>query len=54
MSARDYIMESIMDPEAFVAPGVPNALPGLMTKAITASLSADEVEALTEFLLAQK
>ena len=54
MSARDYISESIREPEAFVAEGVERAIPGLMTTATTASLSDDEVAALVEFLLAQK
>jgi cytochrome c oxidase subunit 4 len=53
-SAREYIRESIREPEAFIASGVERANPGLMTSAITASLSDAEVEALVEFLLAQK
>lgn len=54
VSAQDYLTESIRQPEAFVAEGVERAIPGLMTSAITASLSDDEVGALVEFLLAQK
>jgi len=54
VSARDYLTESIREPEAFVAEGVERAIPGLMTAALTASLSDDEVSALVEFLLAQK
>lgn len=54
MSAENYISESIRDPEAFVATGVERAVPGLMTAAISASLSDAEVDALVEFLLAQK
>ena len=54
MSAEDYIFESIRDPEAFVAPGVPRAIPGIMTAGITAGLSDDEVNALVDFLMAQK
>ena len=54
MSAKDYVTESIRDPEAFVATGVERAIPGLMTTAITASLSDADVDALVEFLLAQK
>jgi heme/copper-type cytochrome/quinol oxidase subunit 4/mono/diheme cytochrome c family protein len=54
VSARDYITESIRMPEAFVATGVPNAIPGIMTGALTANLSDDQVQALVEFLLAQK
>jgi hypothetical protein len=41
-------------PEAFVAEGVERAIPGLMTSALTASLSDADVQALVEFLLAQK
>ncbi len=54
VSAEAYIRESIREPDAFVAEGVARAIPGLMTSAITASLSDDEVAALVEFLLAQK
>jgi hypothetical protein len=54
MSAQAYITESIRDPEAFVATGVPRAIPGVMTRAITAGLSDSEVQGLVAFLLAQK
>ena len=54
VSAHDYITESIREPEAFVAEGVERAIPGLMTSALTASLSDDEVAALVDFLLMQK
>ena len=54
MSAEDYIFESIRDPEAFVATGVERAIPGIMTAGITAGLSDEEVQALVDFLLAQK
>ena len=54
MTARDYIEESIRAPEAFVASGVERAIPGIMTQAITSGLSDDQVNALVEFLLAQK
>ena len=54
MSARDYIEESIRDPEAFVAEGVERAIPGIMTKAITSGLADDEIEALVDFLADQK
>ena len=54
LAARDYIEESIRDPEAFVASGVDRAIPGIMTSAITAGLSDDQVASLVEFLLAQK
>lgn len=54
MSAEDYIFESIRDPQAFVATGVERAIPGIMTAGITAGLSDEEVQALVDFLLAQK
>lgn len=54
VSARDYIAESIRSPEAFVAPDVERATAGIMTSAITANLSNQQVQALVEFLLAQK
>jgi mono/diheme cytochrome c family protein/heme/copper-type cytochrome/quinol oxidase subunit 4 len=53
-AARDYIEESIRNPEAFVAAGVDRAIPGIMTSALTAGLSDDQVASLVEFLLAQK
>ncbi len=54
VSAKDHLTESIREPEAFVAEGVERAIPVLITAAMTASLSDDEVAALVEFLLAQK
>ena len=52
--AQSYIFESIREPEAFVAAGVERANPGIMTRGITAGLSDDEVEQITDFLLEQK
>ncbi len=54
VSAEDYLIESIRNPEAFVAEGVERAIPGLMTSAITANLTDQQVEALVQFLLAQQ
>ena len=54
MSAAEYIDESIRTPEVFIAEGVERALPGLMTTAITASLSDDDITDLVAFLLEQK
>lgn len=54
VSARDYITESIVDPESFVAADVERAVPGLMTTAIVANLTAADVEALVEFLMQQE
>ena len=54
LSVKEYITESIRDPEAFVATGVERAIPGVMTQGITAGLSDGEVDALVAFLLEQK
>ena len=54
MSAAEYIDESIRTPEVFIAEGVERALPGLMTTAITAGLSDDDITDLVAFLLEQK
>jgi len=54
VSARDYITESIKDPEAFVATGVERAIPGVMTGSITAGFSDGVVDALVAFLMEQK
>ena len=53
MSAEDYIRESIRSPEVFL-PEIERATPGLMTDAVTAGLTDDEVDALVAFLLEQK
>ena len=54
LSAEEYIRESIVDPEKRVAEGVERATAGLMTNAITQNLTADQVDALVAFLLAQE
>ena len=54
VSAEDYLIESIRNPEAFVAEGVERAIPGLMLAAVTANLTDQQVEALVQFLLAQQ
>ena len=54
MSAEEYLMESIKNPEAFVAEGVERAMPGLMTAAVTANLTDEQVDGLVAFLLEQK
>ena len=48
MSAEEYIRESIMEPEKFVAPGLTS---GLMTHAITGKMTDDQVSDLVAFLL---
>lgn len=52
-SAEAYMREAVADPTAFVASGVDRATPGLMTDAIVEGLTADQVDALVAFLLAQ-
>ncbi len=54
MSAEDYLIESIKEPEAFVAEGVERAMPGLMTAAVTSHLTDEQVDGLVAFLLEQK
>ena len=54
VSAEDYLVQSIREPEAFIAEGVERNTPGLMLTAITAGLSDADVEALVAFLLEQK
>ena len=49
-SARDYIVESIKEPTAFVVEG----FPPVMLAGLSDRMSPDEFEALVEFLLAQK
>ena len=50
MSARDYLEESIRDPEAFIPQGM---LPGVMPVTF-AGLTDEDVEALVAFLMEQK
>jgi cytochrome c551/c552 len=54
VSARDYLTESIRQPEAFIPEGVERATPGIMTSILSANLSENEVEALVQTLLQQK
>ena len=51
MSAEEYIRESIVAPESFVAVGVERAVTGLMTTAITSGLTDEQVDALVAFLM---
>ena len=53
-SAEDYLVESIREPEAFIADGIERATPGLMLTAITAGLTDNDVDALVAFLLEQQ
>ena len=54
LSARDYLEQSIRDPEAFIPEGVERVIPGLMLTALTSGLTDEDVEALVAFLLAQE
>lgn len=54
MTAEEYIIESITDPEAFIPTGVERAMAGLMTRAIAEGLTKDQVNALVAFLLEQR
>ena len=47
------MIECLATDAELVAEGVERAIPGLITAAMTASLSDDEVAALVELLLAQ-
>ena len=54
MTAEEYIIESITDPEAFIPTGVERATAGLMTRAIAEGRTKDQVNALVAFLLEQR
>ena len=54
LSARDYLEQSIREPDAFIPEGVERAIPGMMLNRVTAGLTDEDVEALVAFLLAQK
>ena len=53
LSAKDYIRESISDPEGFIC-DAERCPPGLMTTAVVGGLADDEVDALVAFLMEQK
>ena len=53
-SARDYLVESLRNPDGFIPDGVERATPGLMTLAIVQDLTDEQVDALVAFLLAQQ
>ena len=55
MSGADYIRNSILHPNAYMAPACPNGpcLPNIMPRDYEARLSASQVDTLVEFLLAQ-
>ena len=54
MSAAEYLRESLVNPEAYVPPGVERATRGLMTPSITEGLTIEQIDALVAFLLTLK
>lgn len=56
MSAEEYIQQSILDPNAYLAPECPNTacLPGIMPQNFHLRLSEDQVETLVTFLMGQQ
>jgi mono/diheme cytochrome c family protein len=54
MSAQEYLRESLVDPETYVAPGVERATVGLMTPSITGGLTAEQIDAIVALLLTLK
>lgn len=54
LTAKQYIRESIKNPEVFIPEGVERALPGLMTEAIVVGMTNDEVDKLVAFMLTLK
>jgi hypothetical protein len=56
MSAETYIRQSIVEPNAYLAPECPNApcMPGIMPQNYQTRLSDGQIETLVSFLLAQQ
>jgi cytochrome c oxidase subunit 4 len=54
VSAEEYLRQSIVEPESFIAEGVERAIEGLMLPALTAGLTDEDVDALVAFLMEQK
>ena len=57
MSAKDYIRESILDPNAFIAPDCPDGpckSPSLMPPNFGDQLTARQLDTLVEFLAGLK
>jgi cytochrome c oxidase subunit 2 len=50
VAAADYVEQSILAPDDFIAPGFP---PGLMPKTFSQQLTPDQIQRLVEFLLDQ-
>ncbi len=56
ISAEAYIRQSILEPNAYLAPECPNSacLPGIMPQNYSGRLSTDQINTLVEFLLTQQ
>ncbi len=56
MSAEDYIRQSIMEPNAYLAPECPNTpcLPGIMPQNFHLRLTDQQLEMLVSFLMNQR
>jgi hypothetical protein len=56
MSAEAYIRQSILEPNAYLAPECPNTscLPGIMPQNFHTRLTAEQLDTLVGFLLAQQ
>ncbi len=54
--AAEYIRQSIVDPNAFVAPECPTGPcpPGVMPQNFGSTLSEEQIDALVQYLLTQK
>lgn len=50
LDAEEYVRQSLLDPQAFIAPGFENAFVEMPTLPLT----EDELETLTEFLLIER
>lgn len=53
VSAEDYLRESIMDPNAFIAPECPfgACVPGAMPATLATTLTTEEIDAVIQYLL---
>ena len=56
MTAEEYIHQSIVEPNAYLAPECPNTscLPGIMPQNFATRLSAEQIDTMVAFLLAQQ
>jgi hypothetical protein len=56
LTAEQYIRQSILEPNAYLAPECPNApcMPGIMPQNYSTRLSAEQLDTLVTFLLARQ